>query len=429
MKVQLKRKKNLPKKITRKKSKNDCMSNMKIDNNKGCGKVISTPLFHTFFIHFLWVSVSLLTTLGYADTEIRGLWVVRDSIVSRSMVEQVVNFADSSGFNVLFVQVRGRGDAYYRSNFVPGPEEFPYIPDTFDPLATVIELAHARGIEVHAWFNMYLTWSEDKNPLNPLHIVNTHPGWFMVSINGVSMADCPMESIRNHTIVGRYISPGLEEVRSYLSRVITEVLVRYNIDGVHMDYIRYPGRSHDFHDRIRQHYKRRYGVDPVAVVLDGANIDVTMRYLEKWVDYRSDQIDTQVRSVARRIKIVNKDICLSAAVKPDVSEAYYEFGQNWAGWLREEIVDFVVTMSYFPETAWVEDVLNDSLKNVDRKKVLGGIGAYKLTPGETADQIKLMRNMGLMGYCIFSYTTLNSPHFAESLKALTGPGTSGQEGK
>ena len=96
----------------------------------------------------------------------------------------------------------------------------------------------------------------------------------------------------------------------------------------------------------------------------------------------------------------------------------------------EEIVDFVVTMSYFPETEWVEDVLNDSLKNVDRKKVLGGIGAYKLTPEETADQIRLMRNMGLMGYCIFSYTTLsNNPHFAKSLKELTVPGTSVQPAK
>jgi len=389
------------------------------DNDKGCRKIISAPFYHTICLTYILLCLLFFATNVCAEPAVRGLWVVRDSITSRSKAVDLVNFADTYGYNVLFLQVRGRGDAFYKSYFVPGPEEFPYIPDTFDPLATVIELAHARGIKVHAWFNMYLVWSADNPPSNSLHLVNAHPSWFMVSVNGISMADCPIDSVRNNYLEGRFISPALVEVRSYLSRVITEVLVSYDIDGVHLDYIRYPGREYDFNDGIRQQFYRRHGVDPVRVMLEGEKVDPTIEYLEKWVEYRTNPIDEQVRSVARRIKLVNKNVSFSAAVKPSIDEAYYKFGQNWAGWLNDGIVDFVVTMSYFPETAWVEDVLNDSLKKADRRKVIGGIGAYKLTPEQTAAQIKLMGDLGLSGYCIFSYNTfINIPHFAESLDSL-----------
>jgi len=389
------------------------------DNDERCRKIISAPFCHTICLLFILLCFLFFTATAFTEPIVRGLWVVRDSITSRRKAVDLVNFADSYGYNVLFLQVRGRGDAFYKSYFVPGPEEFPHIPDSFDPLATVIELAHERGIEVHAWFNMYLTWSGDNPPSDSLHLVNTHPSWFMVSVNGTSMADCPIDSVRNQYFEGRYISPALGEVRSYLSRIITEVLIRYNIDGVHLDYVRYPGREYDFNERIRQQFYRRHGVDPVKVVLEGEKVDPTVEYLEKWIEYRSDHINEQVRSISRRINLLNKNIPLSAAVKPSVDDAYYKFGQNWAGWINDEIVDFVVTMSYFPETAWFEDVLNDSLKKVDRRKVIGGIGAYKLTPEETANQIKLMFNLKLSGYCIFSYSTfIENPHFAESLDSL-----------
>ena len=398
------------------------MNSMKKENNKGCGKRNSAPFYRTIIVQFFSLCVFLITASIQAKPEVCGLWVVRDSITSLSEVEEVVNFADLYGYNVLFVQVRGRGDAFYKSYFVPGPEEFSHIPNTFDPLAAIIELAHARGIEVHAWFNMYFTWSSDLPPINPLHLVNSHPGWFMVSVSGINMAECPIDSVRNHLIEGRYISPALEEVRSYLSRVITEVLVSYNVDGVHLDYIRYPGWNYDFNHRISKRFSMLYGIDPVKVVLEGEKVDPTIEYLKKWIEYKTNQIDRQVRSVARRINLVNKNnkIRFSAAVKPDADEAYYEYGQNWVGWLNEGIVDFVVTMSYFPETDWVEDVLNDSLKKVDRRKVVGGIGAYKLRPEETAEQMQLMNDLGLLGYSIFSYTTFKEePQFAESLQALS----------
>jgi uncharacterized lipoprotein YddW (UPF0748 family) len=343
---------------------------------------------------------------GFAEPEVRGLWVIRDSMVSPASVRRVVDFADSLHFNVLFVQVRGRGDAYYRSTFVPGPEGYPNIPDSFDPLAAIIEYAHARGIEVHAWFNMYLTWSPIDPPINPKHPLNMHPDWFMVSRTGQNMGRCSGESLIDPNVEGRYMSPGLEAVRLYLGRVISEVVTNYDIDGVHLDYVRYPGREYDFNSVVRNQFKRRYGVDPLDVINGNPDIDPDLKFLETWVTFRARQIDSNVRSISRQLDLLDRRIRLSAAVKPHPDEAFYEFGQNWVGWLRDGIVDFVVTMAYFSENGTFDAVLNRALQRVDRRKIIAGIGIYKMNPETALQQISLVRDRGLLGYSLFSYTTL-----------------------
>jgi len=354
-----------------------------------------------------------------AEPPRRCLWVIRDAITTPADVETVVDCAVRYGYDALFVQVRGRGDAYYKSYFVPGPDNFPDIPDAFDPLGAVIASAHARGIKVHAWFNMNYTWSDDHPPRSEDHAVNAHPEWFMVSVNGLKMGYCPIDSVRTKYVEGRYLSPALEEVRSHLARIITEVLVSYDIDGVHLDYIRYPGRGYDFSDRMRLLFYERYGVDPVMDVMKGKEDEAVLYFLERWIDFRAEQIDKLVRSVARRIAFVNRDVSFSAAVKPDVDEAYVEYGQNWAAWLNEGVMDFVVTMSYFRETDVARDILLKSIGRVDKKKVIGGIGAYILSPEKTAEQIRLMSDLGLAGYSIFSYATFrDNPGFADTVDTL-----------
>ena len=98
--------------------------------------------------------------------EARGMWVVRSSIASPEKIRNVVDTAKRFGYNILFVQVRGRADAYYNSTLEPRAEELSSQPASFDPLATIIQLAHAQGIQVHAWVNTDLVWSSAKKPLS-----------------------------------------------------------------------------------------------------------------------------------------------------------------------------------------------------------------------------------------------------------------------
>jgi uncharacterized lipoprotein YddW (UPF0748 family) len=92
-----------------------------------------------------------------ARREMRGLWVVRTGLVTPASVDQVVDTAVRGGFNALFVQVRGRGDAFYASRLVPRSDLLRGQPAEFDPLARLLARARARGLEVHAWVNVLLS--------------------------------------------------------------------------------------------------------------------------------------------------------------------------------------------------------------------------------------------------------------------------------
>ena len=91
----------------------------------------------------------------------------------------MVDEAADAGFNALFVQVRGRGDAFYRSALVPRSVLLERQPREFDPLARLLARARARGLQVHAWVNVLLT-AHFGQPLPRGHVLETHPEWAMV---------------------------------------------------------------------------------------------------------------------------------------------------------------------------------------------------------------------------------------------------------
>ncbi len=394
-------------------------------NDKGCGTRRSAPFAH------IWNIVSFLLFPiffpGFSNasntTEVRGLWVVRESIVNPEQVRRVVEFADALRFNVIFVQVRGRGDAYYRSALVPGPEGLSDIPARFDPLGALIPLAHARGIEVHAWFNVYLTWSSASPPSDKKHILNRRPEWFMASMDGLDMAKSPIDSVVKTMAEGRYLSPGLQPVRDHLAALIRETAGRYPIDGVHLDYVRYPGWNYDFHESVRRDFRNQHGLDPQAAVTGENGVDPQLDLLGKWVEYRADQVSRLVRDVSAQVRRVDPRIRVSAAVKPNPEDAYHRFGQDWPGWLRDGAVDFVAIMSYAADRDIFLDAVRRAADSNNRRKVVAGVGAHMISPEGAAEQITITRELGLLGFCVFSYGDCrDNSSLRESLKKTVRKG-------
>lgn len=135
------------------------------------------------------------------------------------------------GCNAVIVQVRPVCDAFYNSNIEPwsryltgrqGESPFPY----YDPLIFMIEEAHKRNMEFHAWFNPYRAlMNSEVNPNPPKHVTRTHPEW-IISYAGKS-----------------YLDPGIPEAREYVLNVICDVVKRYDIDAVHLDDYFYPYRA------------------------------------------------------------------------------------------------------------------------------------------------------------------------------------------
>jgi uncharacterized lipoprotein YddW (UPF0748 family) len=104
----------------------------------------------------------------------RALWVVRNYITTPQSVDEVITTAVRGKFTDLFIQVRGRGDAYYQSDFVPAAQD---LQNNFDPLDRCLKLGRQYGIRVHVWVNVYLVWSSESPPVSSKHPVRAHPEW------------------------------------------------------------------------------------------------------------------------------------------------------------------------------------------------------------------------------------------------------------
>lgn len=156
------------------------------------------------------------------------------------------------GCNAVVVQVRPACDAFYKSSiepwsrFLTGRQGQPPFP-LYDPLEYMIEEAHKRNMEFHAWFNPFRALTDiKKNPNPPDHVTRKHPGW-VVSHGGKGL-----------------LNPGIPEVREYVVNVIMDVVKRYDVDGIHLDDYFYPYTiaGQEFADaaafaRYKQHFTDR----------------------------------------------------------------------------------------------------------------------------------------------------------------------------
>jgi uncharacterized lipoprotein YddW (UPF0748 family) len=320
--------------------------------------------------------------------------------------------------------VRGRGDAYYRSDLVPTA-----IPlrdawrrlGEFDPLALVIERAHARGIRVHAWLNVYLVSSFTDVPAG--HVVETHPGWVAADPRGVPMTGMSRARIQDGLTEGAYLDPGNPEVTAHFTAVVRELAGRYPVDGVHLDYVRYPHLDVGYTDLMRTTFRRRTGVDPVELVFNREGLrrergDAGFHALDaRWREQRAEQVTNLVREVRFALRAVRPGTMLSAAVKPDPEGALSGYGQDWVRWIHEDLIDVAAPMMYSKSTSTVRSQVRVSASVVPPGRIWAGIAVYNQSLVSAAAKIDEVRRAGLGGVSIFSYNSL--PGGPRSLARLT----------
>lgn len=216
--------------------------------------------------------------------EMRGLWVAsvvnldfpsRKDLDTQSQQKEFVELLErhqKTGINAVFVQVRPSGDALYPSLGAPFSEwlvgEQGRRPEPFyDPLAFMIAETHRRGMEFHAWFNPFRAVFNNRTKLSQDHIVNQRPEW--VVRYGAQ----------------RIFDPGIPEVREFVVRSILEVVMRYDIDGVHLDDYFYPYPKPDAGDFADQNSFMTYARDTLMNKADWRreNTDAFMQRLSEEV--------------------------------------------------------------------------------------------------------------------------------------------------
>jgi uncharacterized lipoprotein YddW (UPF0748 family) len=363
-----------------------------------------------------------------AQDEVRALWVVRSSLTSPAAVETMVSDAAANGFNTLLVQVRGRGDAYYRHGLEPRPSALEALPD-FDPLAMTIARAHGAKLQVHAWVNVNLVASASQLPTSREHVIYRHPEWLMVprALAGELTTLDPraaeyLDTIarylrsRSEDIEGLYLSPITSEAAAYTVKIVRDIAERYDVDGIHLDYIRYPSDDFDYsHEALsafrrsvdpdlapseRQRYEARLTAEPLIY---------TDAFPERWRSFRTARLTALVENLSRAVKAARPTATVSAAVQPNARVAAARRSQDWVEWLRRGAVDVVCPMVYTTDASQFAAQLALAREGAGAHPLWAGIGAYQLSVGQIADNIQTARRAGAHGIALFSYDSLIDP--------------------
>jgi len=320
------------------------------------------------------IGITGCKTMKEPEKEFRAVWL-HQNLFSRNEKEgkeQIICLFDKYaeiGINNLF--------CYYTL-----PEENNL---DWDYLSFIISEGKKRNMGIHPIFC-------------PGHEVNLekamaeHPGWLIRKIKG--------------EIYPAY-NMAIPEVREYWLSIISKAM-KYDIAGIHLDYIRYPVNQMFSYDSITcAAFREKYGFTPVEVAHDGGSIIWC-----EWIKWNQEQVSALVRDVHDMIKASGRNILLGTDVFPDPSESEVEIGQSWETWASEGIVDFVCPMLYTDSVSLFGKYLDKALITAgNRCEVYPGIGIYsyhnKITPEILLEEIKTARDKNAGGVVFFSGNSLS----------------------
>lgn len=359
-------------------------------------------------IFFLSCSKEYIKPLNVKRNFSGSLWVVRHQISTPAKIDTLLKSIKNTEIKNLFVQVRGRGDSYYESAHEPKAFD---VPENFDPLRYILNKTETSGIKIHAWINVSFVLEPGDYPPHPEHILLKHPEWITYDYTGRSMTEYTPRELKNNLLEGYFLDPAVPGVKKYMSDIISDLLSKYKVAGIHLDFIRYPysgyNRYHNKHlsdfgynPYARKIFKRKYGVDPIRI----------NRFKKSWIkekfdQFRRDQITDIVRIINNDIKMKDSSLFFSAAVmpRPDIGRDVYF--QDWPLWLEKGYIDIACVMSYTSANSTYRKYINQSLQTDKPEKIFMGIRVSNKTSVKKAhEQISMSYNEGFRGYIIFSFT-------------------------
>ncbi|MBN2022262.1 MAG: family 10 glycosylhydrolase [Pirellulales bacterium] len=295
-----------------------------------------------------------------------------------------------AGFNMIFPNMLWAGVAHYPSDLLPRSQTFE---KHGDQIAQCVAAARKHGIEVHVWkVNHYLSGA-------PREFVASlrREGRTQVSVDGR-----PLD----------WLCPSHPENFKLERDTMLEVARKYEVDGLHFDYIRYPNAEHCYCDGCRARFEAdsgRKARDWPRECHSGARAD-------EYRDWRCRQITRLVAAVHDEAKKIRPGIRISAAVFGSYPSCRRSIGQDWVDWAKSGHVDFLCPMDYTNSDSAFATLARNQLRLVEgRVPLYPGIGATSshsaLPVDRVVGQIHLARSLGAGGFTIFNL----APATAESL--------------
>ena len=352
--------------------------------------------------------------------EFRGLWVSRFDWTTFAgaepeKIDEVVENAAAAGFNVIFFQVRGEADAFYTPGLEPWSRRLTGTlgqDPGWDPLARLIEKAHAANIEVHAYVNVYPIWAgctpppADTSPQHVYHTLYEAHGTTDGKPNGLqwtSGGDVFCAAYQRAT-------PSSIVYDDHFLAVLRDLVTRYEVDGIHLDHIR---------------TERGGTFDPVS----SAQYDNNYTYS----DWLRRQVNGTVYKVYTEILPLREGLWLSAAVWPiyvdywgwGYNQGYHDYHQDSKSWLADGYIDSISPMIYpatfncpdnsvWNQSRW-QTLAQDFQAGNSGRYVIPGIATGYCSFDEIEARIEMARSAGTAGHALFSYGGLYDNGYFDDL--------------
>lgn len=329
------------------------------------------------------------------DGPVRGVWVARFQYRYADDVREIVRNCAEMGCNTIFWQVRGAGTVAYPSKLEPWSQELDYADPGFDPLALAVQESHRQGLRIEAWVNVLPGWRGRQPPPMRGQLWNAHPDWFLHDAHG-----------RRQPLGDFYVivNPCLPEVRRHIVRVVEEIVTGYDVDGVHLDYVRYAWET-------TPDAEQKYPRDRRTLALyrheTGKHPDDDP---SAWSTWRARQLTRLVGEIRQMLDCRRPGATLTAAVTRNPNSAYQQFFQNGVAWLRSGLVDALMPMIYTDTLSDFVASVNAYRRLVGDRRVIPGVGIYKHNT-KTAMRQQLAHCTDRGGdFALFSYDSLHVTH-------------------
>jgi uncharacterized lipoprotein YddW (UPF0748 family) len=288
----------------------------------------------------------LVPLMADDPAEMRAFYAATFDVNTQAKCDTIISNTQANNINAVFVEVRGRADAYYYpnredstyTNTEPRGELYAISPSDLDVLQYFIDKLHnsTPKVEVHAWCTTFNSWNRSTAPVSSAHVYNAHPEWITADSSGTPytyLNDAPLD-------------PGIPAVQDYLYNVFMDIVRNYDVDGIQFDYIRLLGADSGYNSTALTNFANETGFTYTP-----ATPGELSEVYEAW---RRDQIAQLVQRVHSQTMLEKPWVDVSAFLV-NFSDSVEVLGQGYNWWVAHDAIDVLHPGCYSSSVSGTED--------------------------------------------------------------------------
>ena len=366
---------------------------------------------------------ALSMAVPFKSDELRGVWI-RPACKTKEDVVYVISRLAEAGINNIFLETYYHGMTIFPSKtmvkygFI---EQNPLFTD-LDVLKTFVDEAHKRNIKVNVWFETFYVGNK-KPESNKKSILAVNPTWANLTKKGYD-SEKPVQCSAEHN--GYFLDPANPEVQTFLLQLACEIIYNYQVDGINMDYIRFPQaaipkvagseiNAWGYTQYAREEFKSFYNVDPLALTPQD-------QLWKAWNDYRRGKITEFVRRLSKICR--SNKVTLTAVIFPNRYSALENKHQDWAVWTDNDLIDGFTPLFLTCDPVTAADMMRGVIRYKNTKtKLYAGLFIAFMNGSESdlVRQVHEARKLKIDGFSIFDYAHFQDCYISTLKESISNP--------